>query len=615
MRTLFFNGYKMNPRQQELTPAESAICDLIDSNNAIVAIVFDLAETTSYEEAPTIDYSYIDENFLDQIFDSNTKRPSRAVKFFTERLLPVPESVNKMNMRSEEVKEHVLGEGQKGKIFHHTKKTSTTLMPSDPCYMELFQCDYGIGFLWKKRWCNLKEEKYIFEFNACTDEGYWFDLDTPEKIEALKEFLKIQPLSSVAQLIDKNINAVKNKTRISWNELVVGLPEKSLSAVFATQDNRSSRLRALRGMLHAKDKLQFTENLPVFIIQPYYALDSGEMKIPDRPAVYRVYSKVEQEADLFSEKLDLDAQQASLELIKNHRALAMVIPDQKALDNCLTQISNPTANRPSRSADFFASKGKPRPDVITKMNLKTQDIDNNFHPGTARDKKPTGYQYPSTVKMPTFLLPREPQWLKAQPEEIQMGIFCDVNACDLKNGKYLLAGDATNEKTETCFWLDLDSPEKIDALKKRLQQDPIVTLETIRQHNDEAQQAQTHTAKNTILAGLPKGRVDGVFCYLSPTDDSSENRLKAYDMMLQIKTKLKLERDLPIFIISNTNKSFRIYNDIERVMDQTQDAWDKLNPQVKKSRRLPTRSTPKPKAEENENVEEGYVMVARPRMG
>jgi hypothetical protein len=411
-----------------------------------------------------------------------------------------------------------------------------------------------------------------------------------------------------------NDQAVKDKISIEWNEVDVGLPEMLLPGLAAPQDKLSVRLRTLRLMLHFKETWGLTENLPLFVVQSFYAKD-GEEKVPDRPGVYRIYTEEEQKADLAAEQLDLGEQKKALDVINNHRALGLKIRDTASLNALLTQLNDPTTDRPSRSADFFKRLGKPRPDTLTKMNLKTQALDTDFHPGQARTHKPPGYQYTHTVKQEMFLLPREPQWMDISKEDVSITLIFDSDKCDLKDGKYIWAGKPEDEKTDDCCWLDLDTPEKIAALQKRLQSDPIVTLDRLREINDSAQSERKVITKNTVLAGAPKGQVSSLICRVSPTGDFFENRLIAYNMMLQIKQTLKLEVGIPIFIVQSENNFFRLYNAIERDADLVLDAWHKVNPKGllrRKAQRMHMMPPPVKQKQEDEKEDEGFVIVSRP---
>lgn len=277
----------------------------------------------------------------------------------------LPSTINKMNLRTLAVHEHKPGLNRLTKhqnfVYTHTAKTPTSLIPHDPRYMELFACDYGIGFLWDINDCDLKNEKYVFKHNAGTDSCFHLDLNdsyelmakeeggvyrfvwslvtAKEKIENLKKRMTDKPLATVAALRTRNNEAVKKQKPIAWNELVVGLPKKLIRAVFATQDDRCSRLRALKAMLHAKEKLGLENDLPVFILQPFYEQESHDTRA-QRDAVYRFYSKEEQILDLKADEVDKKRQQDGLDLIKNQETLALLAPDKKTLDTYLPQLSS-----------------------------------------------------------------------------------------------------------------------------------------------------------------------------------------------------------------------------------------------------------------------------------
>jgi hypothetical protein len=306
----------------------------------------------------------------------------------------LPTVVSKMNMKTFQVHQHVPGKNRvtkhKDVEFIFTAKMSTSLMPPDPRFMQLFECDYGIGFLWDINDCNLKKEKYVFARNAGTDGCYWIDLDSgydyeyktgkialisaEEKIANLKETIK-DNFTTVSALRENNLAAIKNNEPILWNELVVGLPKGILRAVFATQDVRNARLRALRGMLRAKEKLNLSEDLPLFINQSFYAKAGRGVypQMPPRPAVYRFYSHEEQLVDLAAEMADEKVAEEVQDILKNQRALAITVNDKNMLDQYLEQKD----------------------------------------------------------KVETALLPSEPQWMKLSDDNTSIALLVDMNACEL----------------------------------------------------------------------------------------------------------------------------------------------------------------------------------------
>jgi hypothetical protein len=304
----------------------------------------------------------------------------------------LPTVVSKMNMKTFKIHQHKPGENRvtkhKDTEFDYTVKMSTSLMPPDPRFMQLFECDYGIGFLWDINDCNLKKEKYVFANNAGTNGCYWIDIDpgydydyitskiiflsAEEKIANLKKKISGN-LTTVATLRENNLAAMKNNNPILWNELVVGLPKGILRSVFATQDVRNSRLRAYRGMLRAKEKLHLSEDLPLFINQPFYATANSGYALPPRPAVYRFYSHEEQLVDLASEKADEKIAQEAQDIIKNQCALAVTVSDKSMLDR------------------FFEQQ----------------------------------------ERVEATLLPSEPQWMKLSADDTAIGLLWDINECNL----------------------------------------------------------------------------------------------------------------------------------------------------------------------------------------
>jgi hypothetical protein len=604
----------MSQGRQLLPPKEQAILDSIENHKALIAIVFDLSYDGNYGYGwRVVDYSIIDKHYLDQIADPNDlhKRPSRYVDLLNyyssipaydfpmisltpttpisadaiqkaqenrspiaikrgddqyslyqfdyyrepqwqetpltnlrddekdllkrfafdgrvikqEEGLPytgdpdvislyqlmmehhvyLPAVINKMNMQTREVQKHHPGQDRftihKGQKYIFTPKTSTSLIPPNPIWMELFHGDYGIGFLWHINDCNLKNEKYVFPVNAGTDgcdwldlnSGYGFDYNTgniryitaEEKIAHLNEYIdKYMPLATVESLQKRNLAAIETKTPIPWNELVVGLPaglqkeapDRNIRSVFATQDVRIARLRALRAMWHVKEKHGLSEDLPLFILEPKYAIDPADPypdPRPQRPGVFRFYLLEEQKADLLAEAADQQVTQVAADVIKNQRALALPVSDKSIVDH------------------YFEQPQK------------------------------------------TSLLPTEPQWMKLSNDgQPVVGLLWDINACDLDDA----------------------ARASIDGLKEK---------------NNEAVQKQEIIDANTLPAGLPKGRIDGVYCYYDQDGDLLDTRLKAIELAQYVKEKLKLTTNVPIFWIY-PREQCDIYNDINQLIDQTE---------------------------------------------
>ena len=180
------------------TKEEQAALEIIRSHNALVAIVFD------QDAKGVINYKDIDENYLDQLADPTKNRPSRSARFFQEQGKPIPEVIKKINLQTLVVHDHHPGKCRANKSegfeFAHTAKTPTSLIPPEPQYMELFFSSGGIGMGWNKDSCNLKNEKYVFTNDGYTDDCYWLDVDTEEKIEAVKKRLELYKPTSIESL-------------------------------------------------------------------------------------------------------------------------------------------------------------------------------------------------------------------------------------------------------------------------------------------------------------------------------------------------------------------------------------------------------------------------------
>jgi hypothetical protein len=597
----------MSHGRQLLPPKEQAILEIIESHNALISIVFDTGRDENGWDI--VDYTEIDTSYLNQIAEPNKYRPSRYVDFLSHRsyfpsydfpmisLAPtapisadaitkaqtdrapivikrgddqysiynydyyrepnwqetpftdldeddknllqrlpfdgriikkedglpytgnpdiellysivtrshcyLPAVINKINMQTLKVHQHHPGQDRftehKGETFIFTPKTSTSLIPPNPIWMELFHCDYGIGFLWHINDCNLKKEKYVFPFNASTDSCYWIDLDAgygydyqtgeiryitaEEKITRFKEDITkgMFTLATVKSLREQNLAAITNKQPIAWNELVVGLPaglqketpDRNIRAIFATQDVRNARLRALRAMQHVKEKHNLSEDLPLFILEPKYAIDPSN-PYPDpraqRDGVFRFYLRDEQETDLLTENADLQVAQATSDIIKNQRALALTVSNKNVIDH------------------YFEQPQK------------------------------------------TALLPSDPQWMKlSDDDQPTVGLLWDINACDLDDA----------------------SRAMVDPLRAK---------------NTDAVNQQQVINHNTLPAGLPKGRIDGVFCYNSAYLAA---RLKAQELAAYAKEKFQLKTNIPIYCIQ-LSKECHLYTDLNQLIDQNE---------------------------------------------
>jgi hypothetical protein len=583
----------------QLSADEKAIVDSYENNDAIVVTAEDLGYSEESEGAD-IDYSFeIDPHYLDQIKDPTHNRPSRVAEAYYWRDEGLPDYIHKVNIRTFAMHEHVPGNNRntkhKDEVRTHTVKMSASKPPRDPRLMELFFSDNRIGFHWFQRDCKIKTEKktgivkYVFPEDAYTDWFFWgLPNGTPVELDALKEFMHRNPLGTLESLTARNEKSIAEQKPIFWNEILIGFPAGKIEAVFATLDERSVRLRAYKAMLHVKEQLGLTKNLPVYVNQTYYAYDPDYSvpmpKMPQREAVFRFYRQDEFEVDLKAEAIDRQIEQSLRDLIHSHRALALVAPDEKMLDyqlEQLTQVDTPT-NRPSLSTAFF--KGKV-PDVIRKVNLKTFDVDNNYHPGQSRSNKPKDYIYPTTIKTEVTVLPTDPAWIDFGVEHGALALIFDYNDCDVKE-KYIFQ-DATQIKMADCAWLNV-TDQDIDALKARFKDQPVGDLAAVKARNDKAVIEQQVISPNVLFARVPKcSSAKGVSIRgIVALCDDMGTPLKAWRTMLKIKERFSLAQDLPIAVMQSYNNpnpprgysGFRIYRDYERVSDLIEEQMMQTNP-------------------------------------
>ena len=162
-----------------------------------------------------------------------------------------------------------------------------------------------------------------------------------------------------------------------------------------------------------------------------------------------------------------------------------------------------------------------------------------------------------------------------------MALLWDVNACDIKEERYLFAGKEW-EDTNYCNWLDIKmerdtNPDQSDYEKSRqyigdaLINDRSCSLEEIRAQGRDAVQQQKRIEFNECLIGLPKGRVDAVVCVVDGSwgvlyQDVPAARLQAWDFMLEVKNKLNLVDNIPVLIISDVTP-VRVYTSADRDND------------------------------------------------
>jgi len=327
---------------RDLTDAEKKVIDVIATGNALVAIVLD--RDWDISSNPPVDYQQIDQHYLEQMIDPTTHRPSRSADFFAKEGAPLPNTIKKvvdLNLDHLTIQDHHPGQSRyqkpAGYTYTHTTKTSTSLIPSDPQYMELWRSDVGLGFLWDINACDLRNEKYVFSRNAATDHCFWLDVDNEEKVADLKDRLTHNPLTSIAALQEINNKAIQENKPVFWNEILAGLPRNRIDALFTPQDKSYFRLRAWDLMQHTKEKLGLAE-LPIFIMQSQYAKEEKDDVDLSREGVFRVYTENEHEEDALNDVFEKDAQLDRKGTIEFHNGFAMTLmPNQ--ITEFLDQIS------------------------------------------------------------------------------------------------------------------------------------------------------------------------------------------------------------------------------------------------------------------------------------
>jgi hypothetical protein len=275
-----------------LTPEEQAALDIITSNNALIKIVPDYSHKV--DNKVIIDYSNIDFN-LNQIADPTTYRPSRSAYYYSGANIALPEIVLKTNPKTGKVHQHRPGQcvntHNKGLEFTHTKKTSTSLLPTEPQYMDTIGQDL-IGFGWDLRDCNIKNGKYVWATDAYTSINWY---SPPPHAYSTPDSLP--PISSIEEIRSINNKAVENQQTINHNEILAGLPKGKCSFMFCSGDSLDLRLRLSDAMLYTKAKLKLEHEIPLFIIKPDYQDGAGNE--------FRVYTAEERALDLKTRELNL----------------------------------------------------------------------------------------------------------------------------------------------------------------------------------------------------------------------------------------------------------------------------------------------------------------------
>lgn len=461
---------------RNLTEAEKKVIELIADENALVAIVLD--KDFDKSATPPVDYTNIDNHYLNQLIDPTNNRPDRIASYFAKLGLPIPENITVVkNLSTLEIENRQLGELKpEGYEYQHTVPKSTSLLTTEP-YMQLWRGDTGIGFLWNITECNTDNERLVFSRNAGTDNLPLFDM-TPERMAQLKKQLEKTPVVSIETLKEINNKAVQEKTTILWNEILVGLPKGKIDAIFAPQDKLYTRARTSLLRTHVIEKLNLNE-LPIFVIQSQYAKEEDDQAAVPREGVFRVYTAEEREQDLQMYFAEIKEQEAAQSIIQNHTGFAITLSDEE-IQPFLNQLENPT-NEISGS-----------------------------------------------------LIPPQLQFMKFDDDK-SIGFIWNIDLCHL------------SEET-------------------------LATLNTLRDQNNNAIQTQTMIPANQVSATLPRGEIGAIFSL----KNDLENRLKAWNLMLEIKSKLNLNVNIPIFAFISS--PYDLYTEELRDTDQFIADSQKLNP-------------------------------------
>jgi len=249
-----------------------------------------------------------------------------------------------------------------------------------------------------------------------------------------------------------------------------------------------------------------------------------------------------------------EANEAILKLIANHRALVKTAESKDFLDFYLPQIVDPTVNRPSRIG--YYKHIKPGTTII-KLDLKTRKS-KKYVVGSGRKNKlknDSKHQYQHTLKTPLTLLPVEPKYLNLfLRSETKTGFLWDLNACDLKNERYIFYKDAI---TDHNYWLNYDGRNFIHP-----EYQYSITLDELKKQNDRAVSNKQPIKWNEILAGIPRSRMDAVFSPLNTV----KSKLLALNNMYHAKKHFGYKLDIPVLIIQQ-GKDHRIYDHEERIKD------------------------------------------------
>lgn len=272
----------------QLTAKEQAALNIIKQENAIVKVL----------DPYGFDF------LLNQMADPDMHRPSRSLYFYNQRVkMDRPTSVLKFNPKTFARHQHTFGHcydcrdaqppSTRGLFRHtHTKKTTTSFLPTDPRYMRLYSAAGPFAFLWDINACDKKDERYMF---GNGDEAPWIDTDDCEWLD-VRDKKETDPNASYYDLhrddiataktlgrttplhVHRSINrdAVAEENRIGFNEFLIGVPKKRVDAIChvvdadmhydAYTDTPKAHLYVWYVMLYVKIKFGFSDDIPVLIV-------------------------------------------------------------------------------------------------------------------------------------------------------------------------------------------------------------------------------------------------------------------------------------------------------------------------------------------------------------
>lgn len=146
-----------------------------------------------------------------------------------------------------------------------TKKTQVTLLSRDGVIEFSAQKNgNAIGLIFDWRLCHQKDEKYIFPKEPA-DAQFW--VKKQGITEAAHNLMRSIPLDELRSTLD---NIRHNGETPPSSALFVGLSKKSLSGVFAINNEMIDRLKALYAKLKIKKLLGI--DVPIFIINPKHGI-------------------------------------------------------------------------------------------------------------------------------------------------------------------------------------------------------------------------------------------------------------------------------------------------------------------------------------------------------